>query len=104
MLKGAWGRGFPGQKTRVWYLHEEDPAGRGATKPASHNCEACALQQEKPLQWEAHAPLDHRLHSLQPESSPAAVKPQQPVTKTQMNNHHKKVYGVQLKLPLETHC
>ena len=72
------------QGTQVWALVQEDPTCRGATKPvhhnwacalepASHNYWACALeppcqttetraprahavQQEKPLQWEAHAP------------------------------------------------
>ena len=58
---------------RIWALVQEDPTRRGATKPmrhnywtcalepASHNYWACvprarALQQEKPLQWEARAP------------------------------------------------
>ena len=69
------------QGTRVRALVWEDPACHGATKPMRHNYWACALepvshnywspwattteahaprarapQQEKPLQWEAHAP------------------------------------------------
>ena len=61
------------QGTRVWALVQEDPTCRGATKPVGHNYWAYTLestshkywarmprarapQQEKPLQWEAHAP------------------------------------------------
>ena len=69
------------QGTRVWALVGEDPTCCGATKPVRHNYWACvprahepqllsprattteahvlrarAPQQEKPLQWEAHAP------------------------------------------------
>ena len=61
------------QGTQVRALAQEDPTWRGATKPVHHNYWACALepsshnywsctprahapQQEKPLQWEAHAP------------------------------------------------
>ena len=64
------------QGTRVQALVQEDSTCRGATKPVRHNywawepqllspraitTEACvprahALQQEKPLQWEARAP------------------------------------------------
>ena len=68
------------QGTRLRALVQEDPTCRGATKPGRHNywaralepashnywslCatttearapRACALQQEKPLQWEARA-------------------------------------------------
>ena len=63
----------PMQETRVRALVWEDPTCRGATKPACHSYWACALeparhnkwareprphalQQEKPPQWEAHAP------------------------------------------------
>ena len=71
---------LPIQGTRVWALVWEDPTCCGATKPMGHNYWACALepkepqllspratttearaprshtpQQEKPLQWEAHA-------------------------------------------------
>ena len=47
--------------TRVRALVWEDPTCRGATGPVSHNycaCTsgACAPQQERPQQWEAHAP------------------------------------------------
>ena len=61
------------QGTRVRALVQEDPTCRGASKPVRHNYWACALepashnywarvprarapQQEKPPQWEAHAP------------------------------------------------
>ena len=67
------------QGIRVQALVREDPTCCGATKPACHNYWACALQptellslhatateahahracapqQEKPLQWVAHAP------------------------------------------------
>ena len=72
---------LPMQGTRVRALVREDPTCRGATKPTSHNCWACALeplshnywarvpqllkpvcpracapQQEKPQQWEACSP------------------------------------------------
>ena len=71
---------LPMQGTRVRALVREDPTCRGATKPMRHNYWACtlepmshsywarvpqllkpvprarALQQEKPLKWEAHAP------------------------------------------------
>ena len=46
------------QGTRVWSLVQEDPTCLRATKPVRHNYwarapRACALQQKKPLQWEA---------------------------------------------------
>ena len=62
------------QGTRVRALVQEGPTFRGATKPVCHNYWACTLeptshtirrartprahglQQEKPPQWEAHAP------------------------------------------------
>ena len=52
---------LPMQGTRVWALVWEDPTCRGATRPVSHNCWACASgacdpQQERPRQWEARAP------------------------------------------------
>ena len=67
---------LPVQGTRVRALVQEDPTCCRATKPVHHNYWACvplllspcattteacaprarALQQEKPLQWEAHAP------------------------------------------------
>ena len=92
---------LPMQGTRVWALVQEDPTCRGAAKPMRHNDWACALepvshnywahvlqllkpvcsraralQQEKPLQWEAHAPQSSP-HSLQLEKSPRTA------TKTQ---------------------
>ena len=64
---------LPMQGTRVWALVQGDPTCHGVTKPVRHSYWACALepvshnywartprayapQQEKPLQWEAHAP------------------------------------------------
>ena len=52
---------LPMQGTRVRSLVGEDPTCRGATKHLSHNYwahvpRAHAPQQEKPPQWEAHAP------------------------------------------------
>ena len=76
-LVGQWLRiRLPMQGTRVWALVREDPTCRRATGPVSHNYWAwepqllslcatttethaprdCALQQEKPLQWEACTP------------------------------------------------
>ena len=48
---------LPMQGTWVRALVWEDPTCRGATRPVSHNCwacasGACALQQERPRQWE----------------------------------------------------
>ena len=52
---------LPMQGTWVRALVWEDPTCRRATRPVSHNCwacasGACAQQQERPRQWEAHAP------------------------------------------------
>ena len=52
---------LPMQATQVRALVWEDPTCRGATGPVSHNywaCAsgACALQQERPRQWEARTP------------------------------------------------
>ena len=52
---------LPMQGTRVQALVREDPTCHGTIKPMYHNYWAraptvCALQQEKPLQWEARAP------------------------------------------------
>ena len=56
------------QEPWVGPLIWEDPTWQGATKPVYYNYWACALdpgtetteahavQQEKPLQWEGHAP------------------------------------------------
>ena len=46
----------PVQGTQLWSLLREDSTCCRATKTTGHNCWACALQQEKPLQWEAHTP------------------------------------------------
>ena len=53
---------------KVWSLVREDPTGHRATSAHNHCClaRAHALQQEKPPQWEAHAP--------QPESSPCFLQ------------------------------
>ena len=60
-MQGAWVRS----------LVQEDPTCWGATKPLCHNywaraLEPHAVQQEKPAQWEAHAP--------QLESSPCSLQ------------------------------
>ena len=52
---------LPMQGTQVHALIQEYPTCRGATRPVSHNywaCAsgACAPQQERPRQWEAHTP------------------------------------------------
>ena len=47
----CWWRGH-GVQSLVW----EDPICHRATKPRHHNYWARALQQQKPLQWEARAP------------------------------------------------
>ena len=73
------------QGTLIRSLVWEDPTCCGATKPEHHNYWACgnlqllkpvplrvcAPQQEKPPQWEAHAPqLQSGPHSLQLENAP----------------------------------
>ena len=64
--------------TWVWSLIRENSTSRGATKPCEPSrtiAEAslpgvCALQQEKPSQWEAHAPqLGNSPHSPQLEKA-----------------------------------
>ena len=62
---------------QVWSLVGEDPTCRRATKPVSYNPEpvcprACVLQQEKLLQWEAHAP--QREKALKQQQRPSVVK------------------------------
>ena len=52
---------LPMQGTRVRALGWEDPTCRGATRPVSHSCWACASgtrapQQERPRHWKARAP------------------------------------------------
>ena len=68
---------LPKQRTWIWSLIQEDSTYYRATKCICHNhwaCvlqlpiavhpTACALQQEKPLQWEAHAlELERSVHS-----------------------------------------
>ena len=48
------------QETWIQSLIQEDPTYCRATKPIHHNYWACALElmlhNEKPQQWEAHAP------------------------------------------------
>ena len=44
------------QETRVRALVRVDPTCHEATKPVRHNYWAHAMQQEKPLQWEARVP------------------------------------------------
>ena len=61
-LVAQWlGVRLPMQGTWVRVPIREDPTCRGAARPVSHNCwacasGACALQQERPRQWEARAP------------------------------------------------
>ena len=85
------------QETRIPFLVREDPKHLGATKPVCHTAEpvlqspgatptearalrAHALQQEKPLQWEACAlQLKSSPHLPQLEKSPRSNKdPAQP--------------------------
>ena len=71
---------LPMQGTQAWSLVREDPTCCRATKPVGHNYWDCALepvshnywarasrahslQQEKPLQWEAHAPQPRVAHN-----------------------------------------
>ena len=68
---------------QVWSLVQEDSTFCRAVKPVLHNYwvsmpRACALQ-EKPLQWESHAP--------QPESSPCSQQREsvQAAKKTQLS-------------------
>ena len=63
-----------------WSLGWEDPTCLGATKSMLHNYWACALQQEKPLQWEARAlPLESGPCLPQTEKSPTSKEdPAQP--------------------------
>ena len=76
---------LPMQETQVWSLIQEDPTGLGETKPVCHKYSACALeslshnywahmlcalQWEKPPQWEAHPlQLESSPHLLQLEKS-----------------------------------
>ena len=39
------------QGTRVWALVQEDPTGRGATKPVRHSYWACALEPASHNYW-----------------------------------------------------
>ena len=87
-------------RTGIWSLVWEDPTCLRATQPVRPNCWACALeprnhnywvwkpracaqQQEKPLQWEAHTPqLQSSLWLLQLEKSPCSKEgPAQPNNK-----------------------
>ena len=75
-----WGILLPMQGMRVWSLVQEDPTHHRATKPIHHNSRAhvpqplslspgaCAPQQERPLQWEPHAP------QLLAERSPSSLQ------------------------------
>ena len=47
---------LPRQGAQVRSLVREDLTGHEAGKPTRHSHWACALQQEKPLSWEAWAP------------------------------------------------
>ena len=85
------------QGTRVQALVQEDPTCCGATKPVCHNywarvpqllslrattteacvSRACALQQEKPLQWEARA-QQQRVAPCSPQLEKALVQQRRP--------------------------
>ena len=91
---------LPMQGTWVRALVQEDPTCYGATKPVHHNYWACALepashnywahmpqllkpaclepmlrlQQEKPLQWEAHAPQLEKARTQQGRPNAAKSK------------------------------
>ena len=84
------------QRTLAQSLVQEDPTCCGAAKPVhlsawAHGLQllkparpgAGALQQEKPMQWEAHVPSYRvALHSQQPEKAQDSSKePVQPKTK-----------------------
>ena len=65
------------QETQVEYLVQEDPTCFGAAKPVyrldnyrAHTLRACALQQERPPQREAH--------TLQPRAAPARRSSREP--------------------------
>ena len=67
------------QETWIQSLIQEDPTYCRATKPIHHNYWACALElmlhNEKPQQWEAHAPqLERSSRSPQLEKSPCSSK------------------------------
>ena len=53
---------LPMQGTWVWSLVLEDSTWCGTTKPVFHSYWVCALQQEKPLQWETHSPQGESSH------------------------------------------
>ena len=63
---------LPIQGTQVQSLLQEDPTCLRATKPMCHNYWACAPQQGKTPQWEAHAP--QRVAPALCNSSHAAMK------------------------------
>ena len=56
---------LPIQGTQVGSQVQEDPTCHWAVKPVAttpkfHDSTACTLQQQPPLQWEAHAPQPER--------------------------------------------
>ena len=82
---------LPMQGTHVWALVQEDPTCRRAAKPVHLNYWACALepashnywahaprahalQQEKPLQWEACSPQLQKAHVQQQRPNTAKKK------------------------------
>ena len=92
---------LPTQETQVRALVQEDPTCRGATKPVHHNYwahvpqllkptrpRARALQQEKPLQWEARAPHTGCGELCSPQLKKAHAQQQRP--KAAKNNLKKK--------------
>ena len=57
------------QRTQVRFLGPEDPTCCKATWPVHQNYWTCALQQEKPLQWENCTLTKSSLRSPQPEKA-----------------------------------
>ena len=103
---------LPMQGTRVRAPVREDPTCRGATKPVRHNYWVCALEpvshnygahepqllkpahlepvlcNEKPPQWEAHAPQRRVARLAAPRESPGAAMK----TQHSQKKKHKRLY------------
>ena len=101
----------PIQGTQVQSLVQEDPIHHGATKPTCCNYRgrayvprSCALQQGKPLQWEAHPPQQRAAPAHHNERKPARGKehPTQPKTEETYLKKKKKDEWIK-KLRLYTH-
>ena len=90
---GRWLRiHLPTQVTWVWSLVQGDSTCHRATEPVYHTCQAHALQQKKPLQWEAPAPqLESSPHSPQLEKNPCKAEKNQ---HNRINNFKKPLYCI----------